>query len=72
LQDLYDSEITCRVESFWDDGWRGTLGDEVNGFPFASVKGRSFSDCVAELARQACSCYPGSDFAARYRKIFMS
>jgi hypothetical protein len=23
LQALYDGEINCRVESFWDDGWIG-------------------------------------------------
>ena len=32
LQALYDSEINCRIESFWDGGWIGWLGDEQNGF----------------------------------------
>ena len=29
LQALYDSEINCRIESFWDGGWTGWLGDAV-------------------------------------------
>ena len=25
LQALYDSEINCRIESFWDGGWDGSV-----------------------------------------------
>lgn len=67
LQALYDSEINCRIESFWDDGWIGWLGDELNGFPFAKVRGRTLADCVTELGQQASVLYPASAFAERYR-----
>jgi hypothetical protein len=69
LQALYDSEINCPIESFWDDGRIGLLGDEMNGFPFAKVRGTTFDDCVDELARQACSVFPANAFAERYRVL---
>jgi len=31
LQDLYHREINCRIESFWDCGFRIVLGDRLNG-----------------------------------------
>ena len=67
LQALYASEINCRIESFWDGGWIGWLGDEMNGFPFAKVRGSTFGECVTNLAGQARSVYPESTFAERYR-----
>ena len=38
LNALYASEINCRIESFFDDGWIGWLGDATNGFKFARVR----------------------------------
>jgi hypothetical protein len=67
LQALYDSEINRRIESFWDSGWTGWLGDEMNGFTLGHVRGETLAECVAELANQACSVYPESTFADRYR-----
>ena len=67
LQALYDSEINTRIESFWDRGWTGWLGDEMNGFTLGHVRGATFAECVVELANQACSVYPASAFAERYR-----
>jgi hypothetical protein len=67
LQALYDSEINCRIVSFWDDGWIGWLGDEMNGFPFAKVRGKTLAECITNLAGQACAVYPASTFAERYR-----
>ena len=63
LNALYASEINCRIESFFDDGWIGWLGDERNGFKFARVRGDTFLECGRELAAQACAVYPNSDFA---------
>ena len=63
LNALYASEINCRIESFFDDGWIGWLGDATNGFKFARVRRDTFPDCVRELAAQACAVYPNSDFA---------
>ena len=72
LQALYESEINCRVESFWDGGWIGWLGDEMNGFPFAKVRGENFGECVNNLAAQACAVYPQSQFADRYQSVFLA
>ena len=66
LQALYESEINCRFESFWDNGWIGWLGDGMNGYHFHRVRGETFADCVLNLADQACSVYPESAFAERY------
>ena len=67
LQALYDSEINCRIESFWDGGWTGWLGDDQNGFTLGHVRGRTFAECARNLADQACAVYPASDFAQRYK-----
>lgn len=32
LQKLYDSEINCKIEWFWDTGVEWYLGDEMNGW----------------------------------------
>ena len=66
LQTLYDSEINCRIESFWNGGWTGWLGDEMNGFTLGHARGQTLAECVAELANQACSVYPESAFVERY------
>jgi hypothetical protein len=72
LQALYASEINCRVESFWDGGWIGQLGDEMNGFPFAKVRGENFGECVNNLAAQACAVYPQSQLADRCQSVFLT
>ena len=69
LQALYDSEINCRIESFWDGGWTAWLGDDMNGFRVAEVRGRTFAECVVSLADQACAVYPESAFVERYRAV---
>lgn len=69
LQAMYNSEINCRIESFWDGGWIGWLGDETNGFPFAKVRGATFAECAKSLADQACSVHPASKFADAFRGV---
>ena len=69
LQALYESEINCRIESFWDGGWVGLLGDEANGCRVAKVRGSTLSECVGHPASQACAVYPASAFAERYRLL---
>ena len=32
MKNLYDSEINCSINSFWDNHWDVKLGDEMNGF----------------------------------------
>jgi hypothetical protein len=70
LDAMYASEINCRIESFYDGGWVGWLGDNVNGFPFALMRGKTFDECVRHLAGQACSVYPMSVFANAHRGKF--
>jgi hypothetical protein len=65
LQALYASEINCRIESFWDGGWIGWLGDDMNGFHFRGVRGETFAECIKNLADQTCAVYPNSEFAER-------
>jgi hypothetical protein len=67
LQALYASEINVRIESFWDGGWTAVLGDEMNGFPWARVRASTLEECLTELANQAVSVYPDSNFANVYR-----
>lgn len=31
MKELYDEEINCGIESFWDAGFTVWIGDEVNG-----------------------------------------
>lgn len=68
LQALYDSEINCRIESFWDNGWIAWLGDDMNGYHFHRVRGATFGECVRNLGDQACSIYPASAFAEWYKR----
>lgn len=67
LDAMYHSKINCRVESFHNGGWVGWLGDNLNGFPFAMMRGKTFEECVRNLAGQACAVYPMSAFANAYR-----
>jgi len=32
MSSLYESEINCRISSFWDGGFTVEIGDEMNGF----------------------------------------
>jgi len=32
LKAIYDMEMNCRIESFWDGGWTFALGDSTSGF----------------------------------------
>jgi len=38
LAALYESEIDCRLKSFWDDGWHLALGDHMNEFEAATTE----------------------------------
>lgn len=31
MRAIYDSEIGCGLESFWDEGWTVWIGDRMNG-----------------------------------------
>lgn len=62
LQELYDSEINCRIETFWDAGFAVKLGDEMNGFIWDG-EFRSLAAALEALTEAACDAYPDSAFA---------
>ena len=66
LQDLYDSEINFSIVTFWDDGFRVKLGDELNGF-VASGRADALANAVEWLRVRAIEKFPDSVFAKKYR-----
>lgn len=62
FQRLYNSEINCGCQSFWDGGWRFWLGDDMNG---RDIEERfdTFAEGEAWLESKARETYPESHFA---------
>lgn len=61
---LYESEINCRVESFWDGGFTIYLGDDMNGLQWvATVDNGTLRAAGVPLAIAALKAYPTSGFA---------
>jgi hypothetical protein len=59
LQDLYRREVNCRIESFWDRGFRIVLGDRLNGEDAAfAVDVDELPDAGERLWELACRRYP--------------
>jgi hypothetical protein len=52
LKQLYESEISCSISSFWDGGWDVKLGDEMNGF-VAEGNFHTLDEAAEFLDRQA-------------------
>lgn len=63
MQAPHNSEINAKIESFYDGCWRGTLGDEMNGWNEPVVEAGSFDECEEALADLAVKVYPNSVFA---------
>jgi hypothetical protein len=64
----YDSEIYLRIESFWDAGWKVSLGDEMNGFEAErTFRSQDVSFIPEWLASEAARLYPESTFAKTFR-----
>lgn len=70
LNALYASEINCRIESFFDNGWIGWLGDEMNGLNLPE-SGETRSRTASENSRpKPVLSIPTSDFAQVFRGRF--
>ena len=63
FQRLYDSEINCGIQSFWDAGWSAWIGDDLNGRPVLRSEFQSLADVATWLEEQARKLYPKSAFA---------
>lgn len=64
IQGLYDSEINCSLETFWDGGLTVRLGDEMNGFRAEATFCRgAFDGAAAWLHMEAMHHYPRSAYA---------
>jgi hypothetical protein len=68
LATLYESEVNCGLESFWDGGFRVWIGDEMNGH---LADGRICSDDSGTMAlwfiENATRLFPQSSFAKNQR-----
>lgn len=67
MEKLYESEINCRIESFFDAGWSVSLGDHANGFKEVEVMFYSMDAAAAWLHGAALKHYPDSDYAKFYK-----
>ena len=60
LQELYRREVNCRVQSFWDCGFRITLGDDLNGaLASFDVRTEELPAAGQRLWDLACQHFPG-------------
>jgi hypothetical protein len=66
FQDLYHSEISFTVSTFWDRGFDVTLGDPVNGIK-AQTNCNRWGEVEPWLMAAAIEHYPDSLFAEMYR-----
>ena len=64
LRDLYASEITYQISTFWDEGYTVMLGDPLNGWKSEAVELRSLDEVAAWLKDTAIRRYPHSEFRA--------
>lgn len=80
LQRIYDSEINCRVSSFWDGGFDFAVGDTMNGWENHNTDSllqackeiENYDNCRLEhelsvLAFAVAEAYPQSKFAQWYQ-----
>ena len=65
MQDLYDSEINFRIDTFWDSGFDVYLGDKLNGY-VANTNVDTWTEAVEYLRVKAIEYWPQSEFAKRY------
>jgi hypothetical protein len=65
LNDIYDSKINFRVDTFWH-GMTVRLGDEINGIK-AETDAMEWGEAEAWLKDQAIRHFPDSRFAMMYR-----
>jgi DNA-directed RNA polymerase alpha subunit len=68
LQRLYDSEINFQIETFYDNGFIGRLGDWSNGTS-ASFCADTLKELSIKLANMAIAHYPESEFGKWWGKL---
>lgn len=67
INSLYDSEINCGLQTFWDGGITVWLGDYMNGRSDETSFGRGQMGEAADwLHDAALRRYPQSDYAKTY------
>lgn len=67
FQELYNSEIDFTISTFWDTGFKVSLGSKTNGF-FGEKFCDSMEDVANFLMMQAITHFPRSDFTKKYKE----
>ena len=67
MQRLYDSEINCKISTFYDDGFKVQLGDDMNGIK-ATATMRTWADVEEWLDGMARVHFPLSVYARTRRR----
>jgi len=65
---LYENEINCRIQSFWDGGWDVFLGDKQNGYKVQATID-TLQEAADWLIEQAAIYHPG--MLQKFKKIKM-
>lgn len=65
IDQLYQSEINFRIETFWDGGFTVKLGDRLNGF-VDETNVENWAQVVDWLKHAAVRHFPKSLFAYRH------
>ncbi len=66
LQNLYDSEINCKLSWTWDEGVNWYLGDNQNGWKDQGYA-LTMREAISALYKAATKCYPNSTFTRNFQ-----
>lgn len=66
MEALYQSEINCCIDSFWDGGWSVSLGLAGLDGCVAGTTFYTLDECARWLYENARKQYPNSRFAKEY------
>ncbi len=53
MQAIYDMEINCQINSFWDGGFYVTFGDHINGWKTQEENFETYQEAVDWIYEQA-------------------
>lgn len=67
FQKIVDSEINFKIESFWDNGFRVYLGDDINGYSTPHFV-ETWSEIEGCLIKMVIEKYPESTFVKQLEK----
>ena len=70
MEALYASEINCGVSSFWDNGFKVWIGDDMNGeTDYSAFHSTELDTAAADfLHEMAIKRYPQSEYALQSTK----